>query len=105
MAFMDMVLGRDAEKRKLDFKEISHRCDVKITDVELVVMKAFSLKVARGVIDQVDQIVTVKWVQPRVLEKQQITVIRDRFKNWAKEIDNTARYLETNAPELLLQTA
>jgi len=102
MAFMDMALGRNSEKRKLEFKEISERIDVKINEIELIVMKSFSLNVARGVIDQVDQAVTVKWVQPRVLEKQQITVIRDRLKTWTKEIDTTARYLETNAPELLL---
>jgi len=106
MAFMDMALGRNSEKkRQLDFKEISERIDVKINMVELVVMKAFSLKVVRGVIDQVDQVVTVKWVQPRVLEKQQITVIRDRLKKWTKDIDTTARYLETNAPELLVPSS
>jgi len=101
MAFMDMVLGRDAGKRKIEFKEISKRCDLKLNDVELMVMRAFSLKVVRGIIDQVDQSVRVKWVQPRVLETQQISVIRDRLKNWSKEIDETARYLEINAPELL----
>jgi len=102
---MDMALGRNSEKRQLDFKEISERIDVKINMVELVVMKAFSLKVVRGVIDQVDQVVSVKWVQPRVLEKQQITVIRDRLKKWTKDIDTTARYLETNAPELLVASS
>jgi len=102
MAFMEMVLGREAAKRKIEFKEISKRCDLKLEAVELMVMRAFSLKVVRGVIDQVDQLVTVKWVQPRVLEPQQISVIRDRLKGWAKEIDDTARYLETNAPELTI---
>jgi len=101
LAFMEMVLVRSAAKRKLEFSEIAKRCDLKEEEVELMLMKAFSLKVVRGVIDEVDKSVRIKWVQPRVLEISQISLIRDRLKEWSKNIHKTALYLEDNAPELL----
>ena len=40
--------------------------------VELLVMKALSLKLVKGTIDQVEQFVQMNWVQPRVLDKEQV---------------------------------
>ena len=36
-------------------------------------MKALSLDLVRGLIDQVDQLVHMTWVQPRVLDKDQVS--------------------------------
>lgn len=35
-------------------------------------MKGLALGLIRGTIDQVDRIVTIDWVQPRVLDMQQL---------------------------------
>ncbi len=40
--------------------------------VELLVMKALSLGLVKGSIDQVDKKVHMTWVQPRVLDRNQV---------------------------------
>lgn len=41
--------------------------------VELLVMKALSVGLVKGSIDEVDERVHMTWVQPRVLDLQQVT--------------------------------
>ena len=44
--------------------------------VELLVMKALSVGLVRGSIDEVDKRVHMTWVQPRVLDLQQVMCLK-----------------------------
>lgn len=48
-------------------------CGPLSTQVELLVMKALSAGLVKGSIDEVDKRVLMTWVQPRVLDLQQVT--------------------------------
>jgi len=98
MGLMEMCFKRTSmsSSRTISFKDISTACVLPTELVEVLLMKAFSLKVVRGQIDQVDQTVRIKWLQPRVLDIQQISGIRDRLKTWSTEVHKTANYLEEN---------
>lgn len=51
---------------------VSDAPDVSLPQVELLVMKALSVGLIKGNIDEVDQKVQMTWVQPRVLDLQQV---------------------------------
>jgi len=101
MAFMELIFRKETNDRKVSFKEVAEVCQIKEVDVEFLLLKAFSLKVVKGAIDQVDNSVRIKWVQPRVLDLKQIASVRDRLKDWAAEVHQTAILVENQAPELL----
>lgn len=46
-----------------------------IDQVELLVMKALSLGLVRGSIDEIEQKCHMTWVQPRVLDRKQVIII------------------------------
>ena len=54
------------------FQEICQETSLPLEEVELLVMKALSLNLVKGYIDQVEQKVYMTWVQPRVLDKKQV---------------------------------
>lgn len=64
------VAGRQAHDSGLPAARISPQ--PLSTQVELLVMKALSVGLVRGSIDEVDERVHMTWVQPRVLDLQQV---------------------------------
>ena len=101
MSLMEVVFERDAQSRTLTFDEIATRCDLPATEVEMLLMQAFSKKVVKGIIDQVHSCVRITWVQPRVLDKQQILQLKERLTTWAATVIQTTIAVEENSPELL----
>jgi 26S proteasome regulatory subunit N9 len=102
MALVELAFGLAADARTIAFARVAAHCQLEAANVELLLMKAMSLGLVRGVIDQVDETVRVTWAQPRVLDKAQIVALRDQMGAWAAHVDRTSAKLEANAPELFL---
>lgn len=65
-------------------------------------MKALSLKLVKGHIDEVNQTVTITWVQPRILDINQVRKMKDRESTWTGNVRKVLTFMEdTTAPELL----
>lgn len=60
--------------------------DYLCSQVELLVMKALSVGLVKGSIDEVDKRVHMTWVQPRVLDLQQVRATSSRATSscWAE---------------------
>ena len=86
---MEMTFVRPAHDRAISFDEIAQKTSLnksgknlslkkmskifmKILDVEMLVIRALSLNLVKGVIDEVDERVHMTWVQPRVLNNEQV---------------------------------
>ncbi|RWS15827.1 26S proteasome non-ATPase regulatory subunit 13-like protein [Dinothrombium tinctorium] len=85
----------------LKFADIAKNAHVPESDVELLVMKALSLGLVRGTIDEVDQKVHLTWVQPRVLDKQQIASLRGKLDDWCRSVRKMESLLEQKAHDIL----
>ncbi|CAG2161646.1 unnamed protein product [Oppiella nova] len=85
----------------ITFAEISAQTRLPIDKIELLVMKALSLGLVKGTIDEVEQTVHLSWVQPRVLNKSQIESMKNRLDVWFKEINVIENLLEKRAQEII----
>ena len=91
-------VGGDGD-RTITFNDIAAAANLPADQVELLVMRALSLKLIRGVLDQVDGTLRVTWVQPRVLQTAQINLMKERLTTWCGTVDKTLAFLETETPE------
>jgi len=101
MCLMETVFDRQSVDRHLPFRVIAESTKLPGgMDLEVLVMKALSLKLIKGYIDQVDQQVVVTWVQPRVLGLEQIAKMRDRLDEWTKRVHGSLVFMEQGTPDL-----
>ncbi|KAK5961229.1 proteasome regulatory particle lid subunit RPN9 PWA37_001760 [Arxiozyma heterogenica] len=82
--------------RILSFEQIAkatHLTD-NITDVEHLIMKAISLGLIKGSIDQVNQLVTITWVQPRIINLNQIKKMNEKLIQWNSNVQQLANRMD-----------
>ena len=63
-------------------------------EIEILIMKALSLGLVRGSIDQVAEIARINWVQPKVLDMKQIDNMRVRLKDWDSSVNQLGHWIE-----------
>lgn len=89
----------------------------KLLDVESLIIRALSLNLVKGSIDEVAEKVHMTWVQPRVLSVEQvdhtthaysmqifffqIDRMRVRIGDWVKEVGETEKMMEEKARPIL----
>ncbi|KAG9304257.1 hypothetical protein G9A89_019819 [Geosiphon pyriformis] len=103
MSLIEAVFKRNSDNRTIPFENIAAETRLPLGEVEYLIMKALSLKLIRGSIDQVSEVVVVTWVQPRVLDRDQIDGMRQRLQEWDENVKNTALLVENETPELFVQ--
>jgi len=95
MSLMEHVFQRTKEERgRISFSDIASETKVAEDEVEHLIMKAFSLGILKGKIDQVDKIVMVSWVQPRVLDLEQINSLKNKLDDWIEKVSKQSISLE-----------
>lgn len=100
LSLLNMVFERPSAERTLEFSDIADRISVPVEQVEWVIMRALSLGLIRGSMDQVDGTVTVTWVMPRVLNQVQLKALAERFGEWAVKVSKTKDYMGEQIPSL-----
>lgn len=54
IAFLEMIFECNKDERSIPFTKIASKCEVEESDVEFLVMKAMSLNLIKGTINEVD---------------------------------------------------
>ncbi|CAB4058199.1 PSMD13 [Lepeophtheirus salmonis] len=101
LAVMEMAFQRPSQERILTFEDISKVTTLPIEQVEILVMKTLAKGLVAGHIDQVDQTVSLTWVQPRVLDLEQLKIINKKIDIWTESISSLENIVENNAGEIL----
>jgi 26S proteasome regulatory subunit N9 len=93
-ALTEAVFRRPPHDRTMTFSTISTETKVKPDEIEHLIMKALSLGLIKGSIDQVAQIARINWVQPKVLDMKQIEGMRNRLKEWDSGVNQLGHWIE-----------
>jgi len=101
LVLMEMTFRRDANDRQITFFDVSQQTGLNEDKVELLVMKALSKGLVKGHIDQVEQTINLTWVQPRVLDKDQLKTIMAKIGTLSASIRSMEDMIENNASEIL----
>ena len=90
----EVVFRRPPHDRSMSFQYISDSTKVAPNEIEHLIMKAFSLGLLWGSIDQVDGVAHITWVQPKVLDMKQIANMRERLLDWDASVNDLGHYIE-----------
>lgn len=101
LSLMEMAFKRPSTERQLTFEDVAQNTGLGKNQVELLVMRALSQGLVRGTIDQVAATVNLTWVQPRVLDRDQLTAIVGKINAWSSAVAAMENMIENNAAEIL----
>ena len=93
-ALTEAVFRRSPHDRAMTFETIAKETQVSPAEIEILIMKALSLGLLRGSIDQVAEIARINWVQPKVLNMSQIENMRSRLKEWDSSVNQLGNWIE-----------
>ncbi|GMM51147.1 proteasome regulatory particle lid subunit [Starmerella bacillaris] len=94
MALCECVFQRQRAESGIPFAVIAKETHLQAgAKVEVLVMKAFSLGLMKGSIDEVSKTVHITWLQPRVLTNEQIKTMGDRLSQWINDVSNLGDFI------------
>lgn len=104
LSLMELIFSLPTTERAIPLKTIAERTKLPLDGVEMLLMKTLSVNLIKGVIDQVDGIVRVSWVQPRILSQSQISDLKERLQLWIDKVTSGISTLEDESQEILRRT-
>ncbi|KAF5097630.1 hypothetical protein DV451_003767 [Geotrichum candidum] len=99
-ALIEAVFKRPTSNRTLSFDTIAKETHLIADDVEHLVMKALSLDLLKGHIDEVSETVAITWLQPRVLNKANIESMRQRLVAWNNDVSGLSTWMESEGKDV-----
>ncbi|KAG4439554.1 hypothetical protein IFR05_004953 [Cadophora sp. M221] len=99
-ALTETVFRRPPHDREMSFRTIAEETKVRPDEIEHLIMKALSLGLLRGSIDQVDEIARINWVQPKVLDMKQIDNMRSRLQEWDSSVNQLGNWIESKGQDV-----
>lgn len=97
ISFLELLFACDKDDRSLSFERIAQHCNVGKDDVELLVMKAMSLQLVRGIIDEVDEVAHINWILPRYLNAGHLNIMVSKLKEWEGKMEDIVRICQNSS--------
>jgi len=102
LCLMEMSFTRPANNKHLSFSDVAYKTKLPEDEIELLVMRALSLGLVKGTIDEIDRKIFISWVQPRVLDITQIKMMRARLDIWSSEVNKIIGQVHAHSAEILM---
>lgn len=93
-ALTEAVFKRPPHDRAMTFHTIAKETNVQPNEIEILIMKALSLGLVKGSIDQVSEVAKINWVQPKVLDMKQVDAMRERLSHWDSSVNHLGHWIE-----------
>lgn len=100
LSLMNVVFELPSHERTISFTTIANVSRVPLEQVDWILMRAMSLGLIKGSINEVDQNVNVTWVQPRVLNTVEMSTISTQLGDWVERVKGTLVSVEEQTLEL-----
>ena len=100
MALLHLVFNTRADSRVFTFETLASRCNVDLKSVETLLLQALALHLIEGRVDGLESKVEVTWLQPRVVDKDDIAALAARVKEWRAVAKKTAENVGRLAQEV-----
>lgn len=102
LSIVEYIFNKSSESRLIEFEEISISSHVNSDFVELFLMRALSVGLIKGRIDQTKNNILITWVQPRILSIDQISNLKERLVQWEEKVSNVLHLVQDQiSPELI----
>lgn len=96
MSLLELISLKPASSKFLQFKEISTFTGADENDVEHLIIKCFLLGLIKGYINQIESTLVVTWLQPRILNLDQVKVLYDHLVKWDNGVETLGQEMLTN---------
>lgn len=100
LCLMELVFVQKPEARSVTFAQVADVTQLPVDEVESLLMRAMSVGLIKGSIDEVDQLVRVSWLKPRVLDRDQIHELGKRFSSWRTTVREASTLVKDNAADV-----
>jgi 26S proteasome regulatory subunit N9 len=102
LGVMELLFTRGSVDRSVTFEQVSQVTQRPLDRVEHLLMRALSLGLIRGSIDQTNKTIHITWVQPRVLNIEQIASMKNKLVEWKGRVKEALTLVENQmTPELI----
>ena len=91
---LELLFEVDKDDRSLKFDRIAAHCFIDKEEVEFLLMKAMSLQLIKGSIDEVEEVVHVDWMLPRYLGRGHLEIMVRKLQEWEAKMDNVIKLVE-----------
>ncbi|OBA20786.1 hypothetical protein METBIDRAFT_42936 [Metschnikowia bicuspidata var. bicuspidata NRRL YB-4993] len=96
MSLLELISLKLTSDKKILFAEICSVTGTPENDVEFLIIKCFSLGLIKGFINQIDQVLVVTWLQPRILNRDQVKTLYNHLVNWDATVEKLTLDVHAN---------
>lgn len=101
ISLLELLFEVEKDDRSLKFERIARHCQLEKNDVELMLMKAMSLQLIKGNIDEMEEVIHVSWILPRYLSRGHLEIMVRKLQDWENKMDHVIKLVEGQSEELL----